>query len=140
MNFLIDLFVENGNNRWQIYVGNYHAIINKNGNRRDETNDESNTKKSVELPWIPVIWPKMRKYLNKIGCKVEFQPAANRKSILCNKKSKLLPNSYPVVYQLGSNFAGHYINKTRKFVLSSYRENQQSSMAGQRESSGATEQ
>ena len=72
---------------------NYHAIINKNGNRRDETNDESNTKNTAELPWIPVIWPKMRKYLNKIRCKAEFQPAANRKSILCNKKSKLLPNS-----------------------------------------------
>ena len=39
INFLIDTFVENGNDRNHML-----AIINEKGNRRNETNDESNYK------------------------------------------------------------------------------------------------
>ena len=65
----------------------------KKVNRRNKTNDAFNTKNTVKLLRIPVIWAKnTKKKQNKIGCKVEFTPAANRKNILCKNKSKLLPN------------------------------------------------
>ena len=73
----------------------------KKVNRRNETNDGFNTKNTVKLLWIPGIWAKNTKKQNKIGCKVEFTPAANRKNILCINKSKFLPSSYTGVYQLG---------------------------------------
>ena len=52
MEIIVDKYVGNYHAIIMQLSCNYHAIINKNGNRRDETNDESNTKNTAELPWI----------------------------------------------------------------------------------------
>ena len=58
----------------------------------------------------------IRKELRKTGCRVIFTSAAKLKNILCNNKSKLLPNSYPGVYDLscdcGGGRGGEYIGET----------------------------
>ena len=92
LNFLVDMFVENGHDRNHLY-----SIIRENKHQAPKyENTDSNI---VKLPWIPIIGPKIRKELRKTGCRVIFTSVAKLKNILCNDKSKLLPNSYPGVYE-----------------------------------------
>ena len=103
------MFVENGP------IGNHIlAIINEKGNLKNKTTNESNFKNTVKLPVIEL---KIRKELYKAGCKVFSTPATSLKSISCNDKSKLLPSSYPDVYQFGCNCGGHYIGETKNVCL-----------------------
>lgn len=53
INFLIDVFIENGHDH-------NHMLANEKGRCGNETNNKSNTKTSVNLLWIPVIGPKIR--------------------------------------------------------------------------------
>lgn len=79
INFLIDVFIENGHDH-------NHMLANEKGRCRNEINNKSNTKTSVKLLWIPVTGPKIRKEIDRTGLKVVFTPTANLKRILCNKK------------------------------------------------------
>ena len=89
LNFLVDMFVENGHDQNYLF-----SIFRENKSQVPKTeNTDSNI---IKLPWIPIIGPKIRKELRNTGCKVIFISAAKLKNILCNNKSKLLPNSYPV--------------------------------------------
>lgn len=72
--YLTDTFVENGHN-----CDHMLALNSEKCNRRNETNDESNTKNMAKLPWIPVIGPKTRKELKKTEYKVVLAPTANLK-------------------------------------------------------------
>ena len=51
--------------------------------------------------------------------------AAKLKNILCNNKSKLLPNSYPGVYELSCDCGGEYIGETKKRMLTRSIEHQE---------------
>ena len=86
LNFLVDMFVENWHDRNHLY-----SIIREN--KRQTPKTENTGSNIVKLPWIPIIGPKIKKELRKTGCKVIFKSAAKLKNILCNNKSKLLPNS-----------------------------------------------
>ena len=88
---------------------------------------------------IPIIGPKIRKELRKTGCRVIFTSAAKLKNILCNNKSKLLPNSYPGVYKLSYDCGGEYIRETKKRLLTRSIEHQEDSMTGKWKGLGATE-
>ena len=112
------MFVENGHDR-----NHLHSIIREN-KHQEPKNTDSNI---VKLPWIPIIGPKIIKELRKPRCRVIFTSAEKLKNILCNNKSKLLPNSY-----LG-------VGETKKRVLTRSIEHQEDSMAGKWEASGATE-
>ena len=132
LNFLVDMFVEKGHDR------NYlNSIINEN--KHQTPNTENKDSNIVQLPWIPIVGPKIRKELQKTGCKVIFTSATKLKNILCSNKSKLLPNSYPGVYELSCDCWGqiHWRNKKRVFTRSI--EHQEDSMTGKWEASGATE-
>ena len=131
LNFLVDMFVENGHDRNHLY-----SIIRENKHQAPKyENTDSNI---VKLPWIPIIGPKIRKELRKTGCRVIFTSAAKLKNILCNNKSKLLPNSYPGVYKLSCDWGGEYIGETKKRVLTRSIEHQEDSIAGKWEALGAT--
>ena len=82
----------------------------------------------------------IRKELRKTGCRVIFTLASKLKNILCNNKSKLLPNSYPGVYELSCDCGGgiHWGNK-KKTCAHSISEHQEDSMAGKWEALGVTE-
>ena len=53
----------------------------------------------VKLPWVPKLGPKLRKEFKKFGIKTIFTSERNLKNSICRNKSKLLPNSFPGVYQ-----------------------------------------
>ena len=59
--------------------------------------------------------------------------------MICRNKSKLLPNSFPGVYQLDCTCNALYIGETKKKVITRTIEHQQDSFNGKWESSGATE-
>ena len=64
---------------------------------------------------------------------------ANLKSILCQNKSKLPPNSYPIVHALNCSCNAEYIGETKKKVLTKTIRHQQDSLKRKWESSGVTE-
>ena len=66
--------------------------------------------------------------------------SSNLKSILCENKSKLIPNSYPDIYTLNFSCNAEYIGETMKKVITRTIEHEQDSLKGKWESSGATEQ
>ena len=59
--------------------------------------------------------------------------------MICRNKSKLLPNSFPGVYQLDCICNALYIDETKKKVIIRATEHQQDSFNEKWESSGATE-
>ena len=128
------MFIENGHEKSKI-----ENIVEswRSSNSSPENND--NDLKFVKLPWIPQIGPKLRSIFKTHGYKVAFTSGPNLKSILCNNKSKLLPNSYPGVYKLTCSCGAIYIGETKKKVLTRTIEHQQDSIKGNWESSGATE-
>ena len=60
IDFLIDIFTENGHNRNTLtnIATEYLRNINK-----PKSNDQNNTKntKNIKLPWVPIFGPKLRK-------------------------------------------------------------------------------
>ena len=59
--------------------------------------------------------------------------------MLCNNKSKLIPNSNPGVYKLTCSCGAVYIGETKKRVLMRCIEHQENYMKGKWDASGATE-
>ena len=114
-----------------------NSIINEN--KHQTPNTENKDSNIVKLLRIQIIGPKIRKELQKTGCKVIFTSATKLKNILCNNKSKLLSNSYSGVYELSCDCGGKYIGETKKRVLIRSIEHQEDSMTGKWEASSATE-
>ena len=104
-----------------------------------DQNNTKNTKNIIKLPWVPILGPKLRKEFQKKDIKTVFASGANLKSILCQNKSKLKPNSYPGAYTLNCSCNAEYIDETKKKVITRTIEHQQDSIKGKWESSGATE-
>ena len=119
LNFLVDMFVENGHDRNHSY-----SIIRKNKHQVPKY-----ARNIFKLPWIPILGPKKRIELLNTGCRVIFTSAAKLKNILFNNKSKLLPNSYPRVYELSCDYGGEYIGEAKKRVLTRSIEHQEDGMA-----------
>ena len=93
LNFLADMFVENGHDQNHLY-----SIIQEN--RHQAPKYENTDNNIVKLPWIPMTEPRIRKELRKTRCRVNFTSAAKLKNVLYNNNdSKLLPSSYPGVYK-----------------------------------------
>ena len=59
--------------------------------------------------------------------------------MICRNESKLLPNSFPGVYQLDCTCKALYIGETKKKVITRIIEHQQDSFNEKWESSGSTE-
>ena len=74
----------------------------------NNSNNNTNKKQTITFPWIPKIGPKIKKEIQKFGFRIVFQTGPNLKNVLCKNKDKLLPDSYPEVYQLNVH-AGQYI-------------------------------
>ena len=95
--------------------------------------------KIVKLPWVPKLGPKLREEFKKFGIKTIFASERNLKNLICRNKSKLLPSSFPGVYQLDCTCNALYIGETKKKVITRTIEHQQDSFNGQWECLGATE-
>ena len=95
--------------------------------------------KVVKRPWIPIIGPKLRQAFKKKNIKTIFTSGPNLKSLLCRNKTKLLPNSYPGVYELKCTCNSAYFGETKKKILTRTIEHQQDSFKGKWDNSGETE-
>ena len=72
------------------------------------------------------------------GFRVAFQTSPNLKNILCKNKDKLIPNSYPGVYELKCSCWSVYNGETKQKIISTSTEYQHESIKGNWSSSGAT--
>ena len=110
LNFLVDMFVENGHDRNDLY-----SITRENKHQAPKSeNTDSNI---FKLPRIPIIGPKIRKEHRKTGCRVIFTSTAKLKNTLCSNKNKILPSSYPGVYELSYDCGGEHIGETKERSL-----------------------
>ena len=73
---------------------------------------------------------KLRKKFKKKDIKTVFTSGANLKSILCQNKSKLIPNSYPGIYKLNCSCDAEYIGETKKKEITRTIEHQQDRKKG----------
>ena len=105
----------------------------------NNNNNNTNKKQTITFPWIPKIGPKIKKEIQKFGFRVAFQTGPNLKNILYKKKDKLIPNSYPGVYELKWSCGSVYNGERKKKIISRLIEHQQESIKGNWPSSGATE-
>ncbi|XP_065681541.1 uncharacterized protein LOC136095190 [Hydra vulgaris] len=127
---IINMFVENGHKKseLELITKNYLKIKNNPvGLAADQTKNSNIT---IKLPWIPRIGSKLRKELKRYGAKVIFTTPPTLKRILCNNKSKLLPNRKPGVYKLTCSCGGVYIGETKKKIIQRSIEHQINSMKG----------
>ena len=101
VNFLINVFVENGYKRDELQKL-VHEVETKQ-NKQQEKGEHANNDvvQTVTLPWIPVLSPKLKKVYRKAGYKVVFRSGRNLSNILtAANKTKLPKNSYPGVYKI----------------------------------------
>ncbi|XP_065684582.1 uncharacterized protein LOC136096903 [Hydra vulgaris] len=133
IDFLIEMFVENGHNKNNLIniARNFLKNELKNTNYKPTDNQPF-----IKLPWIPIVGPKLRKELRKQNIKVIFTSAPNLNNILCNNKTKLPPNTNPGVYQLKCSCNSIYIGETKKIVILRCIEHQKNSVKGKWASSG----
>ena len=135
--FLADMFAKNGHKR------TFLETLVKDHNAKSKTNDNhkyTNLKKILLVPNIPNIGPKIRREFKKVNKGITFTSGMDLKSILCQNKPKLLPNSHPWVYQLDLSRNGIYIDGwKKKNALTRCIEHQQDSEKGNWKSSSATE-
>ena len=88
--------------------------------------------KSKQLPFLRYQKSdqKLKKKIQKFGFRVAFQAGPNLKNTLCKNKYKLIPNSYPGVYELKCLFGSVYNGETKKKIISRSIEHQQESIKG----------
>ena len=125
--FLIGVFKENGYERKtleKITKSYLNELQNPPVNDKDTSEDIN---KVVKLPWIPIIGPKLRQAFKKKNIKTICTSGSSLKSLLCRNKTKLLPNSYPGVYELKCTCNSAYFGETNKKILTRTREHQQDS-------------
>ena len=79
---------------------------------------------------MPILGPELRKEFKKKGIKTVVIPGAILKSILCQNKLKLSPNSYPGVYTLNCSCNAENLGETKKKVITRTIEHQQDSIKG----------
>ena len=116
---------------------NYLKVLqNSPVNNKDTSEDIS---KVVKFPWILIIGPKLRQAFKKKNIKTIFTSGPNLKSLLCRNKTKLLPNSYPGVYELKCTCNSAYFGETKKKILTRTIEHQQDSFKRKWDNSGAAE-
>ena len=113
-------------------------LRNINKQKSNGQNNTNNTK-NIKLPWVPILGPSFQKEFKNRVIKTIFTSGANLESILCQNKSKLLPNSYPGVNALSYSYNVDYIGETKKKVMTRTIEHQQDRIKRKWESSGAME-
>ena len=68
--------------------------------KEKEIIDTFKNDKIVKLPWVTKLEPKLGKEFYIFGIKTMFTSGRNLKNLICRNRSKLLPTSFPRVYQL----------------------------------------
>ena len=104
------------------------------------TNDNNtNKKQTATVPWVPKIGPGVRGEIQKFVLGVAFKTGADLDSILCKNRDKLVPGSYPGVYELGCSCGSEYSGGAGERVITRSMGHQREGIGGSWTSSGATE-
>ena len=149
--FLINIFVENGHNREKLV--RLAEDMTKEQTADDATStlttyDDATTSALttddvqnpvVCVPWIPILGPRLRKAMRRRGVRTVFTSGRNLSSILCNHKSALPSNSFPGVYRLICGCGHVYIGETKKRIRSRISEHEKDVFHGRWSKSGASE-
>ena len=102
--FLMNVFQENGYDKREL-----EKLVQEVKNKQNQgpteptTNTDNSTemKQTITLPWIPIVSPRLKKVYRKAGYKVVFKSGRNLSSILTTRnKMKLPENSFPGVYKI----------------------------------------
>ena len=107
--------------------------LNNITSKKEKVNTETiKNDKIVKLPWVSILGPKLREEFKKFCIKTIFTSGRNLKNLICRNKSKLLPGSFPGVYQLDCTCNAPYIGGTKKKVITRAIEHRQDSFNGKR--------
>ena len=134
LQFLIDIFTENGYNRTMLedMVRRHKNPVTPNTTLQNEV-----FRRHVKIPWIPKIGPKLRKIFRRQGIKVFFSSSQSLSDILCNHKCQLPKNSRPGVYKVPCKCGkASYVGETKKRISSRVEEHAKDVFHGRWESSG----
>ena len=112
--FLIGMFVGNGHKR--TFLENSVKVFKA----KKKNNDSCNYTTSKKILWVPNIGQKIRKQFKKINKVIIFTYSRNLQSILCQKKSELVPNGHTGEYHLDCSYNGRHIGESKKKVLAPY--------------------
>ena len=142
INFLCDVFVENGYERTMLdrIVSDYSN--NNNRRRRHQSITSSNDprfKNMVKLPWIPMVGPKLRRIYRRYGFKVVFTSLPNLANILCKNKCAFPKNSEAGVYKIDCNCGQFYVGETKKRVKTRVNEHKKAAEKSNWKFSGLSE-
>ena len=121
LDFLTDIFAENGHNRSHLNEIIEGYMITK---QRVTRNSPEKLPTMVRIPWIPRIGPRLRKIFRRYGVKIAFSSTSNLSDILCDHKCKLPPHSQPGVYKVKCTCGSTYIGETKKRVATRLTEHQ----------------
>ena len=135
LNFLINVFVENGHDRCRLQkIADDHLKASSSCGQNEQL------KNSVKIPWIPKIGPKLRKIYRSNGINVVFTSTPSLSEILCNHKCPMPANSRPGVYKIDCKCGGAaYVGETKKQVSTRVIEHERDVFHGRWEKSGLTE-
>ena len=143
LKFLVEVFTENGydvNNLKRIVsdmklkkatAAAATAAIVDNATADENTGSTASespaAERTVTLPWIPGLSPKLRKCYKKAGYKAVFKSGASIKRLLTSKNKSILPaNSYPGVYRINctSRMCQPYVGETKIQIRNRTRQHQ----------------
>ena len=91
MQFLVDVFVENGYDRLHLKKMVNEMKCKLTNNSSTTIINDDNTSKIITLPWIPKLSPKLRKCYKKAGYKTVFKSGPNLKRLLTSRNKSRLP-------------------------------------------------
>ena len=111
--------------------------MNNISSAKEKENIDTIKKKLAYM--VPIFGSKLRNEFKKFGIKTIFTSGHNLRNLICMNKSKLLPNSFPDVFQLNCTCNALYIGKAKKKVITRTMEHLQDSFHRVWESSGPTE-
>ena len=118
INFLINVFVENGYKRFELE----RIIVESERPRSTQHNTTLvPSPKYTSMPYVPGIDRPLRKAFRKAGCKLVFKAPRNLSSILTSgNKPKLPPNSHKGVYFIPTGCQKGYTGETGKKNFDAY--------------------
>ena len=133
------MFVEDGHDKSKLETIPKNYVQKRDNYSNINENQTKINKYLIKLPWVARLGPKLRKELKPYNVKIIFTIPPTLKNILCNKNSKLLPNSNPDVYKLTCSCGAVNIGETKKRVLTRCIEHPKNYLKGNWDASGATE-
>ena len=113
INFLKDVFIENGynNNDIETIINSYVPPKERHTDSNEQPIDAPFS--TVSLPWIPGISQKLKKAFKQSNIKTTFKSGPNLRDILCKRNKSTIPKfSAPGIYMVPCSCNKKYVGET----------------------------